>query len=126
MTYRHIVIAKKAVDELNTSRFPLQISYKLYKLKKKIDEIFQFEVDSEKKSISLYNGTIQQDGTITFQNKSDCEACTEAITNILNTALDEDIEPVRIPMNVATDIKVSPEMIDHLDGFVQFVDGSGV
>lgn len=123
MTYKQIVMAKNAIDELNKSSFPVQIAYQLYRLKKQVDEIFQFEVGLEKNLIEQYHGAVQSDGTITFQNKEDCARCTEGIMNVLNTGVDEKIKLINIPFSAVSDIRVSPEMIDRLDGFVRFVDG---
>ena len=122
MTYQQVVNAKKAIDEISKFKYPISISYTLFKFKKRIDELFQFEVEQEKKQIDQFHGRVQHDGTIVFQNQEECSACTEAINQILHSEISEDIEPVVICLQDIPDVQMTPETIDLLDGFVLFTE----
>lgn len=120
MNYQQVVGAKRAVDEISRMQFPLRIAYNLFKLKKKLDMLFEFEVDQEKKTVEKYGGVINADGSIKFPDKATTEIFGNAMTKLLQTEIDEEVEPVVINTDDAGDISITPDLIWKLDGFVNF------
>ena len=121
MTYQQIVRAKQAIDEISKMSFPIRISYQLFKIRKRIDELFEFEVGQEKMLVEKYNGSIQDNGGILFDSKDISEAFSKEVKALLETEVDEEVEPVEIDTDKVEDISIAPELMLKLDGFVNFL-----
>ena len=120
MTYQQIVMGKRALDQIVKLQFPVRTAYSIFKLKKRIDELFEFEVDQEMKTIDKYHGTVKRNGSITFDKKEDSEACSNEMSILLNTEIEEEIGPVAVEFDALGDATLSPEIIEELDGLIIF------
>ena len=121
MTYQQIVNAKQAIDEIGKLHFPIRISYELFKLKKRVEQLFEFEVDQEKKLVEKYGGQIKNNGSILFDSKEITETFGNEMAELLKTEVEEEFEPVDIDITEAGDVSISPELMWKLDGFVNFM-----
>ena len=120
MTYSQVVQGKQAIDRICGMSFPIRTAYQLFKMKKVIDSLFEFEVGQEKQAVEKYGGTIQKDGTIKFDHGENGLSFADEIDALLKTEVSEKVEPVVIDMKDIEDMSVSPAMIRQLEGFVTF------
>ena len=120
MTYQNLINAKQAIEQLGKLHFPVGIAYDLFKLKKKIDELFDFEVKQEMSVLEKHHGSIGRDGSVAFDKDEDYQRFEAALKELLNTELSEEIGAVTVPIDTITDVKLAPEQIWQLEGFVTF------
>ena len=93
-----------------------QTAFKLFVLKKKLDEVVQFLLEEEKKLIEKYNGIVNENGLIRFEDEKNSESFFKEKAELYGG--DYEVEPVEIEIDLVPDVTME-EMI-ALDGFVVF------
>lgn len=120
------VNAFKAVDELMKMDFTFEDAWRLALLRKELVTTFDFQVAEERKIIERY-GAVYNGSEFTFPDVEE----SEAIIKCQNFADDLDklgqmpvslnLPRVRIVMSKYPDLRIRPELIYNLMGFVTFV-----
>lgn len=118
MKQQQIVNAYKVIKKYENDKLPLDISYAFFKLKKKLQEQWDFEVEREKTIFDKYKPEQKQDGNITFSSKEDEEGFEKEIAELLNMESDWDDEKIKVNFDGRIDMPVVD--IEALDDFITF------
>ena len=101
-------------------KLPTPVSYKLWILARQLEPTQQFIVSEKKKLVGEYNGKIDSNGCVIFDSKDDEAGFVQALTELAETDIVMEIEPVSIPLSCMESINLSIADISKLDGFVIF------
>lgn len=110
-----------SIAMLNRLKLPVKKAYAIYKLSKTITESCSWAAGEQAKRFEKYNGTINNEGVVTFLNESDCKACKKELDEISNMDVDIEITPVELSEDDLAGQTISPADIYNLEGFVTFV-----
>lgn len=117
MNQGKVILAIKALDKLKNQQMPLQLSYKVYKLRKELQTHWDWQVEKEMELLERF-GEPADNGMVV---KQDSRADFNSALNFISfTEVEQDWTPIRIPMS--TELKISAEDIDALDGFITIGD----
>lgn len=124
------VNASNAIKKMMGMDFDFKDSYNLYRLAKQFDTVVQFGAERERELVAKYNGTITNDGYISFAHGEDDEsrrvgdeskaAFQKELAELNDTVIDEDIVPVCMSVEAMAGKPISPNDIMAIDGFVLF------
>lgn len=115
-----IMNAYHALSRLYIQPLPIKEAYKIFGLRKQLDDQYKFEIDREKQSLEQTGGYIDEDGEIRFRIKENAKKFTAAINELSEMEVDIQIKPITIKMDELADLKITPVDIEYLDGFVVF------
>lgn len=115
ITQAEAVKAYLKVLEIYKQPMNPQISRKLYTLKNKLKESFDFQGDQETKIINKYNGTPLENGAFHFEGEGVIEKVTEEIQELANTEVTIDMEPIDL---LSQNIQISGEDIESIQAFI--------
>ena len=93
-----------------------KIAFKLFGLKKKLEEIVQFQLEEEKKLIEKYEGVVNESGLIRFANPEKSAEFFREKKELYG--MDYDIEAIEVDIDSVPDVTL--EEIEALDGIVVF------
>jgi len=120
MKEKVFIAGYKALERLYANKLPIIDAYKIYSLKTKMRDAYQFQIEQEKKIISEYGGVYDENGALSFPNKLEFSKFRDAILELNDVELDVSIEPIVLIMEQIKDIDISPADIEALEGFVSF------
>lgn len=120
MKEKNLVNGYKALERLYSQKLPMADAYRIYQLKGKISDVYQFQMEQEVKIIDEHNGVRGDNGDISFPDELEFAKFRDAIIELNETELDVNVEPVIIPMDHVSNINISPADIESLEGFVSF------
>ena len=121
MTQKEMFNAIPTIQKLVGTRLPIKSSYAIFKLAKEIDSQKEFIIGEEKKLIEKYNGKIDEQGRITFEDPSVYENFSKEYANLnnleveLTTAL-----PIKIDLNAVSGVNFAPADFLTLEGIINF------
>ena len=118
MKQKRINIAYKTLLKLyKTEGIPFTVSCTLFMLKKKLQPYYDLEAEKEDEILKR-EGAIDDSGVINMNN-----AVRKAFTEILDSEVEYDEAPVDIRINedMAAKLGVTGELIDQMDGFINFI-----
>lgn len=121
MTAEKILSALPIVQKLVGLQLPVKKAYKVYSLAKQINEQREFFINEEKKLIEKFNGTIQEDGQIIFENDVCSEDFAKAHFEMMTNEIDG-FSPIELTFEDLKGAEFSPFDIGLLDGLVNFID----
>lgn len=117
MTQGEVIRAYRALDSLMTVQMPIKVAYRLHKLKKILQNAWDFQYEREKQYLEEFHGEVLQNGNVKFEDPEQMRAWTEAMTSLKDMEVNDILfEPVKLP--ASDDIMVKPETLADLDGFV--------
>lgn len=118
MKQNKIINAKKIIDTLNKTQLSSFVAFRVFKLKKKLDECFEWQEERERELFEEYGASFNEDGSITLADMDKAEEFVSKITEM--SELEQDIEPVEIPLAAFETLSI--EQIEALDGIINFVE----
>lgn len=118
-----IINAYKALTTLGSANIPLKTAYKIFMLKKKIEPIFIFRMEKEKALLSELHGTVDENGTIHFNEMADAVKFRNAVDELNELEAEIDFEPISVSLEQMSGINMKPNDIEKLEGFIEFEDG---
>ena len=114
MTHRKAIAAYKTILTMR-NKITGGTAFVLFGLKKKLQDVVDFQVEEEQKLIQKYDGKIGQNGMIDIPEDKR-EAFAEDFEKI--GSVECDIDPVHVPADSIPGITLAE--IEALDGFVIF------
>lgn len=120
MTQREIIDAYNATDVLYKMRLPVRDAYNVFRLRKRLEPHYIFEMERERKMLEDLNGKIEPDGRITFQDMESALKFQDALIEADNMDVEEEIEPIHMQMDALGTEQITPQDMEHLDGFIVF------
>ena len=120
MTQEKINKAYPALMRLCGLRLPIKKARKLYASTVKMKEYFDFALSEEQKYVEDFDGTMNPDGTVSFPSPEKFVGFQDRITELNESEVDWEIEPVIITELEVGDQQVSVNDIIDLEGFVIF------
>lgn len=112
-----IIEAYKAIQKMMDEPLTIGSSYKIFKLKKKLQDQWDFQYDEEQKLLSELQPDMNSDG-MKFASTEDADKYRALIKELSN--IDVDIEGLPIQIPLTENITLSPANIEALDGFIEF------
>ena len=91
-------------------------AFTLFRLKKSLQEIFEFQNEEEQKLVKKYGGQMIDNGLVVIADKEQREQFQKEVEKL--HAMECDIQPVTIPAAAIPEISLAE--IEALDGFVIF------
>lgn len=120
MTQFKINKAYGTLVRLAELKLPLKKAYELYKMTKAMEDVYQFAVSEEQKYINEFNGTINPDGTVSFEDATKFGEFQERLAALNDMEVEIDIAPVKLTEADMGDQTITPAEIFSLEGFVCF------
>ena len=93
-------------------------AFGLFRLKKDLKEVIDFQAEEEMKLIEKYGGTIMEGGIVTIEDEEKRLAFLKEKEELGEMDIDQEINPVTIGTDSITDINIWE--IEALEGFVNF------
>ena len=107
------VIAVMARKPMNSTA-----AYKLFKLKKALSEIVEFQAEQEKKLVGEHGGSITETGRVSFNDKAKEEEYTKAYRELQGLECDVPVE--RLTMRLVDVPEITIAEIESLDPFIEW------
>lgn len=120
MTQGNLIRAYKAVNALTEQRLPLPISYKLFKLKKSLQPVWDFQLQEEERIFNLYPPTDREGNQYKFATPEDAQGFREAFKELREMESDIEFKPLNLPM--LESMNLSGEEIDALTDVIFFTE----
>jgi hypothetical protein len=121
MTQKQMLEAIPTIQKLVGTKLPIKSSYAIFKLAKEIENQKDFLVAEEKKLIEKYEGTIDEQGRITFKDQNNFKPFTEEYAELNDMEVDiKTTLPIVINMDYITDLNIAPADLLTLEGIVDF------
>ena len=118
MKHERMFKAYAVLDKLKTQPMPIKAAYKLYKLMGVLKPEWDIQVELENRLIERLKPKFVNGSTLTFSENEEADEWRSQIAELNEAESDISFEAVNIPIN--DDMKLSPEDIEALDGFVIF------
>lgn len=119
MKQEKIIEAYRVLKNMAGESYPLPVAYSLYNLRKSMEPQADFQLEQEKKLIEEFNGKPGDNGLINFGDQENAQKFLEKLKELGDLEVDFIFTPIDIP--ISGDIKITPNDIEKLDGFVNFV-----
>lgn len=118
MKQQEYINAYKVIQKFENEKLPLDISFGLFKVKKLLQDQWDFQVSREKEIFELYNPKVTEEGTFVFKSKDDEKGFTEDFTELMNMDVDKTIDKIHIDFGSRIEMSISD--IEALSSFVEF------
>lgn len=116
-----LVEAYKTLKKMANIPMDITTSFKLMKLKKRLEEYYQFEEQEEMKMFNEFHGELINDGrSMQFPTQEDANAFSKKWQELKDMEVEIEIEP--IPVMLDQDIRLTIQDMEALDGFIQFIE----
>ena len=130
MKYNQFVNAYQTLTRLSGYALPIREAYKVFRLMKDLQPMYEFGEAKEKQLIEKYRGEIKEDGSIGFihgDGEKDRAAGVENMRHFIaeigamnETEIEGDFTPITLPYDALGEQKITPNELMALDGFVAF------
>lgn len=115
-----VIGAYKALSNLSEAPLNLRTSYQIYRLLKKLQPYYDFQVNKEKELFQKYQPQFAEGGNFKFKTEDDAKEFSETMKELWETEIDDlDFKPVLIRID-QEDIHISVKDIKALQDFVIF------
>lgn len=118
MKQQEYVNAYKVIQKYEEEKLPLDIAYGLFKVKKLLQDQWDFEVAKEQEIFERYKPKTSETGMFTFASDEDQKHFTEEFTELLGMEIDNQFDKVKIDFGDRIEMSVAD--IEMLSGFVEF------
>lgn len=112
--------AMSTINGLGQKYMKSTTAYKLFRLKKALESIIEFQVEEEQKLIDELGGTINQNGMVHFDDREAGIQFAERRNELNNLECDLDIEKQDISMSEIPEISIAG--IESLEAFINWVE----
>lgn len=116
-TQKSVVMAYQNIVKLSSEPLSLPVSYKLFKLKKKLAPHFEFQEAQELSLFDQYHPTFDN-GELIFASNEDRDQFIEKMKEINSLEVEVDMEPEQMQMD--ENMKISISTIEALAEFITF------
>lgn len=111
--------AYKKIEELAGMKFPVMVSFRLFKLKNILKEYFDWQAGEERRIFDEYGASFKEDGTIEIKEESKINEFAAEI-NGLSQIEHEEFEKVSMPIEAfgelsMNDIGILSEVIEFTE-----------
>ena len=119
------MIAQKFLDMYNSflviynNLYSSQTAYKLFLLKKQLDEHYDFLIFWEKQLLSQYNGKIEDNGKLNFATQEEQQKFIDAHKELSNIEIDLPEKKINMNLSEVTN-NISPFDIELLSNIINF------
>lgn len=120
MKQKKIINAYKTLSNMYQMRLPVREAHAIFLLKRQLEDQYYFQLEQEKTLLEEFNGTITRDGDIRFSKREDAEAFHGKISELNDMEIEIDVAPAHLQIERIDDIRLTPEDMEHLDGFIEF------
>lgn len=120
MKQETILKAHGALLQLSRYKLPVKKAFEVYKLQKALSDSVVFAAQQEKDYLIEFGGEIKEDGTILFPSPAQCAAFRDKRDELYKNEIDLAFEKVALCETDFGEQSISPEMIDALEGLVEF------
>lgn len=118
-----VIKAYKALLNISEQSLPLNLSYKVFKLKRMLQPCWDFQLEKEKEIFTNYTPESIDGSNFKFDTPEKTKAFKESFDELANMDTDVEFQPIKI--QISDKFNVSVNEIEALDGFVIF-EGEGV
>ena len=118
MKQQQIVNAYKVIKKYEEEKLPLDISLALFKLKKRLQDQWDFEIEQERKIFDKYQPEQGSAGSFNFKSKEDEAGFAKDIAALLNMDVDWDEDKIKIDFGGRVDMSLAD--VEALDDFITF------
>lgn len=115
-----VIPAMATINSLGQTSMKSATAYKLFRLKKAMETIIEFQVDQEQKIIDELGGEITQNGMVHFANQENGVKFAERRDELANMECDLDIEKQDIFMSEIPEISIAG--IESLEEFINWIE----
>lgn len=123
MKVQQMLNSMEVVQKLSELRLPIKKAHQIFLMLKKFDESREFFMKEEKQIVANCNGTISEDGRITFPTIEDQNNFIVAHNEFLQYDFDNgENEIIELSFNDLSGIQLTPLEIMKLEGVINFVD----
>lgn len=119
MKQSQMVNAYKVLENLSKQTMPIKTAYAVHKLRGKLKPAFDFQVEREEMLVEKLNPEFK-DGRLVFKTVDDAQEWNDEMTAIAD--IDSDIEFEPITATMTDDMRLTPNDVEALDGFVNFIE----
>lgn len=120
MRQERINKAYSSLLKLKGYNLPVKKAYAIYKLASSVEEAYEFALNEERKYMADFNGTLNENGTITFPTPTECAAFRDKVEELCDIDADITVEPVTLTEADLGEQTITPLDIANLEGFVAF------
>ena len=121
MTQKQMIDIIPTIQKLVGTNLPVKQAYAIFRLAKEIDEQKDFFITSEKKLIEKYNGTVDENGRITFENSNNFAPFAQEYEDLNNLEVEiKESLPIVIKLDEISGGKLTPTDFFNLDGIINF------
>lgn len=119
------MIAQKFLDMYNSflviynNLYSSQTAYKLFLLKKQLDEHYDFLISREQQLLSQYNGKIEDTGKLNFATQEEQQKFIDAHKELSNIEIDLPEKKINMNLSEVTN-NISPFDIELLSNIINF------
>ena len=115
---KDIILGYKKLEEMNDIKFPAVVSLRLFKFKKQLKELFDWQAEEERALFTEYGATFE-DGRLVMEDQSKMNEFAEKI-NALAVIEHEDMNKIELPIGPFGEI--SMDDLETLSNIIEFVE----
>jgi hypothetical protein len=121
MTQKQMFNIIPTLQKLVGIKLPIKASYAIFRLSKEIDSQKDFFIEEERKLIDKYNGSIDENGRITFKDQSNFEPFAKEYAELNETeiVIKEQL-PIVIKLDAVEGGDFAPVDFFSLEGIIDF------
>lgn len=117
-----IIAAHKVLTNLANEPLNIKLSYQIYRLLKKLQPYYDFQVEKERELFKKYNPKPSENGTFDFNTPEEAQEFANAMKELWESEIDDlDFKPVVLHLD-QDNIQLSVNDVKALDDFVIFED----
>lgn len=113
-----IISGFKAIEKINNMKFDGETAFKIYKLKKQLKEVYDFQSEQERNIFDQYKASFNPDGTIGIEDMSLADEFVAKITE-LGEIEHNDIVAVDVRASLFNELSI--EDMETLEGIINFI-----
>lgn len=117
-TQKKAINAYRTIAKLSQQPMNSFTAYKMFKLKKALNDPFEFVSEQEKKFVDEIGGVINDEGRIVFKTVEDSEQYLKKRSELDETECDVNIKKTAFTLNELPDLSVAD--MESLDEFVEW------
>ena len=110
--------AYKVLNDLGQQRLPSMIAYKLFKLKKQLQPVWDFQVEQEQQIFEMYPPVQKEDNAFKFESPEQKKGFLDAFDELNNMESDLEITPINVPL--LPEMRLSGNDLEILEDLVFF------
>lgn len=107
-----------ALQTMGQNKLPSTTAYKLFRLKKALQDVVEFQTEEEKKLVDECGGTVTESGTIIIEDAEKRREYAEKRKEL--DGMECDVNYNQIKLSSAEIREMSINEMESLDGFVDF------